>query len=114
RDERRLSLGELERGAASVAALLAARGLEPGDRVLIMLGSGLDFVLAFFGILHAGMVPVPVYPPARLARLEHYLRTLAGILDVAGCRGGIADERLLPLIAPHLPTGLALLSDREL
>ncbi len=112
-DERKLSFAELETRSLAVAALLRERGLDPGDRVLIMLDSGLEFIVTFFGILQAGMVPVPVYPPARLARLEHYLQTLGAILEVAHCRAGIADRRLVPLIAPRLKKSLVLISDTE-
>ncbi len=114
RDERTLSFGELELRSRAVAAVLSGRGLAAGDRVMIMLDSGLDFVGSFFGVLAAGMVPVPVYPPARLTRLEHYLRTLSGILETADVRGAIADQRLIPLVGPRLPDTLILVSDREL
>lgn len=114
-DERRLTYAELEVRALAVAGALAARGLRPGDRVLIMLPSGLDFVEAFVGVTLAGMVAVPVYPPARLARLEHYLRTLAAITDTSACRAAIVDDRLVPLVGKHLTfKGQALVTDREL
>ncbi|MCO5170559.1 MAG: AMP-binding protein [Planctomycetes bacterium] len=115
RDERRLTYGQLEARALAVAGALSARGLVPGDRVLIMLPSGLDFIEAFVGVTLAGMVAVPVYPPARLARLEHYLRTLAAITDTASCRAVVVDDRLVPLVGKHLTfKGQALITDREL
>ncbi len=49
--------------AARSAASIAAR-VEPGARVLIMLPPGIDFVPAFFGVLYAGAIAVPTYPPA--------------------------------------------------
>jgi len=114
-DARRLSFGDLGARALAVAGALAARGLSPGDRVLIMLPSGLEFIEAFFGVLTAGMVPVPVYPPARLARLEHYLRTLASITETAGCRAVVVDERLVPLVGRHVTfKGQTLVTDAEL
>lgn len=114
RDERRLSFRDLEQRGLAVAALLCARGLAPGDRVLIMLDSGLEFIVGFYGILLGGMVPVPVYPPARLARLEHYLQTLGGILEISACRAAIADQRLVPLVGPRLPASLVMLSDADI
>ena len=51
-----------------------------------MLPTSLDFFVAFFGILYAGAVPVPIYPPMRLSQLEEHLRRQAGILRNAGAR----------------------------
>ena len=62
------------------------RGLAPGDRVAIMLPTEAAFFEAFFGVLYAGGVPVPVYPPFRRAQVEDHLRRQAGILRNAGAR----------------------------
>ncbi|TIU65843.1 MAG: fatty acyl-AMP ligase, partial [Mesorhizobium sp.] len=69
-----------------VAAGLISRNVEPGDRVALMLPTSLDFFSAFFGILYAGAVPVPIYPPMRLSQIEDHLRRQAGILSNAGAR----------------------------
>lgn len=39
------------------------RGLNVGDRVLLVYPPSIDFVIAFAGCLRAGLIPVPVYPP---------------------------------------------------
>jgi long-chain acyl-CoA synthetase len=54
------SYRELDEGSARVAALLAAKGLEPGDRVGIMLPNVPEFALAYYGVLRAGGVVVPM------------------------------------------------------
>jgi len=74
----------LKQGAQAVAAGLVARGVEPGDAVAIMLPTGKEYLFSFFGVLMAGAVPVPIYPPARSSRNEDHLRRHAGIL--ANCR----------------------------
>ena len=58
----------------------------PGDRIALMLPTSRDFFVAFFAILYAGAVPVPIYPPMRLSQLEEHLRRQAGILSNAGAR----------------------------
>ncbi|MGW7219884.1 amino acid adenylation domain-containing protein [Streptomyces sp. NPDC054826] len=64
RDERpSLTFAELDARARSVGALLAGRGLG-GERVLVLLPPGLDYVVAFLGCLYAGAVAVPLYPPS--------------------------------------------------
>ena len=76
-----LTYGELHTAAARIATGLAALGVEPGQCVAMMLPSGLDFFRCFFGILYAGAVPVPIYPPARPSQVEAHLRRQAGILS---------------------------------
>ncbi len=113
-DERCLTFARLELRSRQIAGLLATRGLAPGDRVLLILPTGLPFIEAFFGILAAGMVPVPAYPPARLARLDHYLRTLSGIVATASCRAAIIDKRLMPIVGKRLSEpGMTLLSETD-
>lgn len=92
----RLSFGELRTGALAVAAGLRARGIEPGDTVALMLPTGLDFFLAFHGVLRAGGVPIPLYPPVRTEELESHARRLAAILENAAARLFIASERTRP------------------
>ncbi|RWM95047.1 MAG: acyl-phosphate glycerol 3-phosphate acyltransferase [Mesorhizobium sp.] len=81
-----MTYAELAESARAVAAGLIRRNVEPGDRVALMLPTSLDFFSAFFGILYAGAVPVPIYPPMRLSQIEDHLRRQAGILSNAGAR----------------------------
>ncbi|MFP5507410.1 MAG: AMP-binding protein [Gammaproteobacteria bacterium] len=78
-----LSFGELYAGALQVAGGLIERGVQPGQVIALMLPSGLEFFFAFYGILLAGAVPAPLYPPASRAQLEDHLRRQVGILDNA-------------------------------
>lgn len=71
--------------AENVAGGLLSRGLEPGQAVAIMLPTCRDFFAAFFGVLYAGGVPVPLYPPVRPSQVEEHLRRQAGILRTAEC-----------------------------
>ena len=74
-------------GAARVASGLQQRGLEVGARVALMLPSGTDYFFAFYGVLLAGGVPVPIYPPVRRAQLEDHLRRQGRIL--ANCQAAV-------------------------
>jgi acyl-CoA synthetase (AMP-forming)/AMP-acid ligase II len=77
-----LSYGELDRRAAAVAAAVRER-CELGDRVVILLPPGLDFIAAFLACSYAGVVAVPAFrpTPARLARM---LPKLARIAEDSG------------------------------
>ncbi|HEX2566772.1 MAG TPA: AMP-binding protein, partial [Burkholderiales bacterium] len=66
------------------AARLAEAGLAPGQTVAIMLPTGADYLYCFYGVLMAGGVPVPLYPPARLSTIEDHLTRHVGILKSAG------------------------------
>jgi len=75
-----LTYDDLHEASCSIASGLLERGLAAGDRVAIMLPTDATFFEAFFGVLYAGGVPVPVYPPFRRAQVEEHLRRQAGIL----------------------------------
>ncbi|MDR3484795.1 MAG: AMP-binding protein [Bradyrhizobium sp.] len=79
-----LTYGELAAGARRVAKGLIARDVSPGDRVGVMLPTSIEFFVVFFGILYAGAIPVPIYPPMRLSQIEEHLRRQTGILRNAG------------------------------
>jgi len=81
-----ISYRELRDASLAVAANLQAKGLLSGERVALMLPTGRDYFCSFFGVLYAGGVPVPIYPPTRLAQLGDHMRRQAGILDNAQCR----------------------------
>lgn len=79
-----LTYGELAGKARNLARGLIAHDIVPGDRVALMLPTSIDFFVTFFGILYAGAIPVPIYPPMRLSQIEEHLRRQAGILRNAG------------------------------
>jgi fatty-acyl-CoA synthase len=81
-----INYGQLLAGASSVASGLAARGLGSGETVSLMLPTSEDFLFAFFGVLLAGGVPVPIYPPFKASRLEEYAQRQSRILLNAGAR----------------------------
>ncbi|MBS0448806.1 MAG: AMP-binding protein [Proteobacteria bacterium] len=58
----RIGYAELQAAAAGLAHELRQRR-PAGDRVLLFLPTGIDYVVAFFGCLLAGLVAVPLYPP---------------------------------------------------
>jgi len=71
-------------GARGVAAGLRRLDVVPGQCVAIMLPTGAEYLSSFMGILLAGAIPVPIYPPARLSQVEDHFRRHARILENAG------------------------------
>jgi len=79
-----LTFGELYLAAQKCAEELARRGVPAGGRVSLMLPTSRQFFICYTGILLAGAVPVPIYPPFRADRIEEYAERQSAILNNAG------------------------------
>jgi 1-acyl-sn-glycerol-3-phosphate acyltransferase len=102
-----ITYGALWERAGALAAGLRAGGIRPGHSVAIMLRTEVAFFDAFFGTLLAGAVPVPIYPPFRLDRLEEYAERQVGILSNAEARLLITfaeAERVARLLRGRVPS----------
>jgi amino acid adenylation domain-containing protein len=114
-----LSYGDLAARSLAIAGAVRQEGVEPGDRVAVMLQRGGEAAAAFFGVLASGGINVTVNETLRPRQIEHILRhsqakvlltstavldrlprpieTSARILDVAGIpadKGGDPVARL--------------------
>jgi acyl carrier protein len=76
-----ITFGQLKTAASKVASGLQQFGLKRGEAVSIMLPSGPEYFFSFYGILMAGGIPVPIYPPARPSQLEDHLLRHSRILS---------------------------------
>ncbi|GCE45198.1 acyl-CoA synthetase (AMP-forming)/AMP-acid ligase II [Thermosporothrix hazakensis] len=76
-----ISYGELRQKARSLAAWMQQH-VHPGERALLLYPPGLDYIIAFFGCLYAGVIAVPAYPP-HMVRPEHSMSRLAAIIQDA-------------------------------
>ena len=105
-----LDYGQLLVAAREVAAGLRGKGVVPGQCVALMLPTGLEFFYNFYGILLAGAIPVPIYPPTRPGQIEDHLRRQAGILQNCQARALITFDaarlvaRVLSGLVPTLRT----------
>jgi len=73
-DDTVMTYGELDDAAARLAALLHTGGLEPGDRVGVMLPNVPQFAVAYYAVLRAGGIVVPMNPLLKAREVEYYLR----------------------------------------
>ena len=92
-----LTYDDLYRQATSVAAGLQARDVGRGDTVAIMLPTSRSYFLTFAGVLLAGGIPVPIYPPARPAQLADHLRRHVSILANAATKVLVTVPEAIPL-----------------
>ena len=104
---RTITFGELYDRASAVAAELMRRGFEPGQTASIMLPTCPEFFWTFAGILLAGGIPVPIYPPFRADRIAEYATRQSNILRNAEARFLVTwrqAEGLARLLQPRVPT----------
>jgi fatty-acyl-CoA synthase len=107
--DQELPMARVRERAMSIAADLAARGVRAGDRVAVVLPTCPEFVESLFGVLCAGAIPVPLYPPVRLGRLDEYHSRTAAMLRAVDAALVVTDERIrrflgvpVQLAAPRL------------
>jgi fatty-acyl-CoA synthase len=91
-----LSYAQALRETERIAAFLQQRcGVRAGDRVLLCLQNSPQWALAFYGILRANAVVVPVNPMNREEELRH-------CINDSGARVAIVAHDLLPFVRPLL------------
>ncbi|GAA3956194.1 long-chain fatty acid--CoA ligase [Allohahella marinimesophila] len=90
----RALLSEVE----ALAGYLQHEGVRKGDRVLLYMQNAPQFIVAYYAILRADAVVVPVNPMNRTVELEHYLSDTEAAICICG-------QELVPCIAPLLGTG---------
>ncbi|GAA5043300.1 AMP-binding protein [Streptomyces similanensis] len=100
-----LSYSDLYAEAGRVAAGLLSRGVRPGERVALVLPTSVDFARAFFGVLAAGAVAVPLPGPAPFGSSDAYLRRTSAALRRSRVRTVLTAPAVLPLLGPGLSDG---------
>ena len=91
--EERLTYGDLHRQANRIGGALKRLGVEPENRVMLLMGESLTFASTFWAILRIGAVALPVNPA--LTPAEQRL-----LLDESRAKVLIADSALWPRLAP--------------
>src|SRR3954470_790962 len=89
-----VSFHDLRLLAQRRAAHYLAFGLKRGDRVALIVPEGEHFIPAFLGALWSGLIPVPLYPPVSLGKLDAFMDALVSILNVATPRVLVTSERI--------------------
>ena len=87
----------LDAGANAVASALVARGLQRGDRVAILSANRMEYLCAYYGIMRAGMIAVPV-------NFKFPRPTIHFILKDCDAKLVFCDDLRLKDIVPGLPT----------
>src|SRR3712207_1486548 len=72
-DDLEVTYAQLNEASARIAGLLRARGIQPGERVAVMLPNVPYFPVAYYGILRAGGVVVPMNVLLKGREVSYYL-----------------------------------------
>lgn len=72
-NQEKISYAQLNQNAEKFASGLISRGIQKGDRIALLLGNSPDFVTAYYGILRAGAVVVPINPIFTAREIEYIL-----------------------------------------
>jgi fatty-acyl-CoA synthase len=112
-----LTFGELYAAGNRCAAELARRGVPAGGRVALMLPTSRAFFVSYAGILLAGAIPVPIYPPFRADRIEEYAARQSAILNNAEVGLLLTFRRaesVAKLLRPRVPSLSGVLDAEKL
>lgn len=74
---------ELDLLVHAISGGLAARRLDRGDRVVLLLGNSLEFVTSYFGVLRAGLVAVPTNTSYTVTEISEVLRSSGAKLVIS-------------------------------
>jgi long-chain acyl-CoA synthetase len=113
-----LSYAELDDRSARLATVLLEKGLQPGDRVGVMLPNVPEFPVVYYGVLRAGGVVVPMNVLLKKREIAFYLDDSGSKLLLAwhafgaDARGG-AEQAGTELIEVEPASFAALLSAHE-
>jgi fatty-acyl-CoA synthase len=99
-EERFCSFAEIHREATRRGAHLASRGVNPGQRVALVIPDPDEFVLTFLGAIFAGIVPVPMYPQLSFKNVEAYHETVAHITKASGAVMLLTTAATRPFVEP--------------
>ncbi|MFN7974971.1 MAG: fatty acyl-AMP ligase [Acidobacteriota bacterium] len=93
---------DLRTRALARASALAAHGVVPGDRVVLVAATTSEVVADFFALLRLGAIPSPQAPPAPFGDLGDYAERLAATAAYLGARCVIAPAPVREDLARRL------------
>jgi len=113
-----LTYADLDDRSTRIAALLREKGLQPGDRVGVMLPNVLEFPISYYGVLRAGGVVVPMNVLLKRREIAFYLedsgaKMLLAWHGFAAEASGGAEDAGAELIEVEPKSFAELLGDRE-
>jgi acyl-CoA synthetase (AMP-forming)/AMP-acid ligase II/acyl carrier protein len=110
-----LTYSQLDQSAVHVASWLKDKGIDKGDRALIILPNSIRFTQIFYGCLYAGVLAVPLSEPAGPHQIQTYLETFVPTVKVSKPKVLITTSGLVDFITNQLPDSIkGLFSDIQI
>ncbi|MBF6241409.1 fatty acyl-AMP ligase [Nocardia otitidiscaviarum] len=109
-----LDYAALARAARRSAAALADYGVRPGDRVMLCLPTGTEFITAFFGAQLLGAIPVAVAPPSGFGGRGLFADKFARLVAYLAPAALVAAPDVLDALGAHRPTGTTVVNGVDL
>lgn len=115
-DEHTYTYSQFAHAASRLAAALVQQGIKRGDTAVLAYTPGLDFYVAFWACILAGIIAVPVSPPFSNSDVKKFLK----IVNNSGARVILTDKLFARLVtmkirkhkASQLGRGLASIFNR--
>lgn len=99
-DDDRVSYSQLNNWANSLANHLREKGIKTGDRIALLLENSVDYIFAYYGILKAGAIAVPLNPGLKPDGLQYLLNDSEPAAIIATSK----SERLLKATNLDIPS----------
>ncbi|MFL6577133.1 MAG: long-chain fatty acid--CoA ligase [Povalibacter sp.] len=88
-----ITFGEFKEAVVRLAGALQERGVRKGDRVLLVMQNSPQFVIAYYAVMRADAIVVPVSPMSVTAELDYYLRD-------SSARVALVAQEVYPQLRP--------------
>ena len=95
-----ISFRDLDLKVRTLAANLQ-ENFRPGERILLLYPSGIDYITAFLGCLYAGLIAIPANPP-RLSKHNRGFARLNGIINDIDAKAILSDDLTARRLKPFL------------
>src|SRR5256714_10917586 len=118
--DRSVTFRQIDEQSDRLAASLAKRGVQPGDRVTIFMTNSVEFVIAFYGTLKAGGVVNPINAQSKEREVRFqvddagatavlYHAALAPVVDAV--RAELRAVRMFAVTGDSAPSGVERFND---
>ena len=88
--------------AQKAAGRLSKLGIKKDDRIAIILPTCVEFIDALLGCQLIGAIPIPLYPPVRLGKLDEYFNRTSNMLREANVCALITNRKIKRILGQLL------------
>ncbi len=93
KEEQSITFGELYERSLQYGTAMISYGLEAGERIAIMLPTGIEYLFSFFGALLVGLIPASIASPFLPRKIKFFIKDRAESLKTIGASAIITSKR---------------------